>query len=265
MPTYKDYDRLSKDSEEGSSFLDDNGSEGEGARSRSVTSFRTSYIMQGLITITALLVGGVIGYNLQFVSSGSGLAFADISRLEIYDEVAFPPISQRFNGSLFKRSAFSGPPSPAMDQSWDRYTEIGSVSMPGYQPLLNVSTEDALRSTGWPLETVVHLNETQNMGYMASVAMFHQTHCLNMLRKFIYLDYYQESEPRWFNQPLLRAHADHCVDMLRQSIMCHGDTSLIIYHWVDGYSDPIPDFSTMVRSWSNVNPTLDLCCHMDVY
>lgn len=92
-----------------------------------------------------------------------------------------------------------------------------------------------------------------------------------MLRKFIYLDYYKETESDWYNQPYLRGHAgeiklcfapenpclafatnieelslDHCVDMLRESIMCHGDTTLITYHWVQGYVDPVPDFSTVV-------------------
>lgn len=91
-----------------------------------------------------------------------------------------------------------------------------------------------------------------------------------MLRRFIYLDYYEKKEPEWFSQPYLRGHAgtlnsldtsititsqfsnnlvlDHCVDMLRESIMCHGDTTLIVYHWIKGYADPVPDFSTVVSS-----------------
>lgn len=28
-----------------------------------------------------------------------------------------------------------------------------------------------------------------------------------MLRKFIYLDYYKETEPGWYDQPYLRGHA----------------------------------------------------------
>ncbi|KAM3550205.1 hypothetical protein ARSEF4850_008456 [Beauveria asiatica] len=163
--------------------------------------------------------------------SGRGLAFADTSKLNIYNGVDFAPFEQRFNGSLFKRSPYSGPPSPEMDKTWGRFTEMGS--------------NDARASTSYSLETAVHLEETQNIGYMASLGFFHQIHCLNMLRKFIHLDYYKEKTPDWFSQPYLRAHADHCVDMIREAIMCHGDTSLIVYHWIDGYNDPVPDFSTM--------------------
>ncbi|KAM0667659.1 hypothetical protein ACQRIU_003524 [Beauveria bassiana] len=189
-------------------------------------------------------------------TAGSGLAFADTSQLNIYNGVDFLPFEQRFNGSLFKRSPYSGPPTPEIDKTWGRYTEMGSRSMPDYPPILNISTDDARASTSYSLETAVHLEETQNIGYMASLGLFHQIHCLNMLRKFIYLDYYKEKTPDWFSQPYLRAHAvlfrDHCVDMIREAIMCHGDTSLIVYHWIDGYKDPVPDFSTM--SYSGIFP-----------
>ncbi|EJP70447.1 tat pathway signal sequence [Beauveria bassiana ARSEF 2860] len=206
-----------------------------------------SWILYASLSFILLFVGGVIGYNLRPSTAGSGLAFADTSQLNIYNGVDFPPFEQRFNGSLFKRSPYSGPPTPEMDKTWGRYTEMGS--------------NDARASTSYSLETAVHLEETQNIGYMASLGLFHQIHCLNMLRKFIYLDYYKEKTPDWFSQPYLRAHADHCVDMIREAIMCHGDTSLIVYHWIDGYKDPVPDFSTMhtcrnpeaILSWMQKN------------
>ncbi|KGQ11832.1 hypothetical protein BBAD15_g2423 [Beauveria bassiana D1-5] len=201
-----------------------------------------SWILYASLSFVLLFVGGVIGYNLRPSTAGSGLAFADTSQLNIYNGVDFPPFEQRFNGSLFKRSPYSGPPTPEMDKTWGRYTEMGS-SM-----LVKIDEDDARASTSYSLETAVHLEETQNIGYMASLGLFHQIHCLNMLRKFIYLDYYKEKTPDWFSQPYLRPHADHCVDMIREAIMCHGDTSLIVYHWIDGYKDPVPDFSTMVRS-----------------
>jgi len=50
--------------------------------------------------------------------------------------------------------------------------------MPDYPPVLNVSIDDAYKSTSYPLETAVQLNDTQNIGYMASLGFFHQIHCL---------------------------------------------------------------------------------------
>lgn len=55
--------------------------------------------------------------------------------------------------------------------------------MPDYPPVLNISTEDARASTSYPLKTAVHLNETQNIGYMASLGFFHQIHCLVSLSR----------------------------------------------------------------------------------
>lgn len=50
--------------------------------------------------------------------------------------------------------------------------------MPDYPPVLNVSADDARKSTSYSLETAVHLNDTQNIGYMASLGVFHHIHCL---------------------------------------------------------------------------------------
>ncbi|KAM3511387.1 hypothetical protein MY11210_004996 [Beauveria gryllotalpidicola] len=230
------------DEEEHDAFL------GSSSRRRAKPEVRAkvSWLLYAALSFTLLLVGGAIGYNARRITAARGLAFADMSQFNIYNGIDFAPFEQRFNGSLFKRSPYSGPPSPEMDKTWGRFTEMGS-SM-----LVKIDEDDARASTSYSLETAVHLEETQNIGYMASLGFFHQIHCLNMLRKFIYLDYYKEKTPGWFSQPYLRGHADHCVDMLREAIMCHGDTTLIVYHWVDGYSDPVPDFSTM--SYSDIFP-----------
>lgn len=50
--------------------------------------------------------------------------------------------------------------------------------MPDYPPVLKISTEDAQASTSVPLDTAVHLEETGNIGYMASLGFFHEIHCL---------------------------------------------------------------------------------------
>lgn len=43
-------------------------------------------------------------------------------------------------------------------------------------------------------------------GYMASIGGFHQMHCLNVLRKASYLEYYVVHEPDFFAQPTVRKH-----------------------------------------------------------
>ncbi|KAL6832776.1 tat pathway signal sequence [Trichoderma camerunense] len=239
MLGHKEYDYSSVEGEEEEAFLSNGVSERNERQPLPLTRSKLSWLLYATVTVTSLLTGIVIGYNSRRGTVEKGLTFADTSHLQLYNGINFETHEQRFNGSLFKRSAYSGPPTPEMDQTWGRFTEAGS-SM-----LVKITEEDARASTSYPLKTAVHLNETQNIGYMASLGFFHQIHCLNMLRKFIYLDYYKETQPDWYTQPYLQGHADHCVDMLRESIMCHGDTTLIVYHWINGYADPVPDFSTM--------------------
>ncbi|RDW57656.1 hypothetical protein BP5796_12457 [Coleophoma crateriformis] len=240
----QEYDYSSVNEEE-ESFLGTVESRMSDVRPSSVRGSETSWFRYVVLMITSLFIGGAIGYAIRRDSTPKSIGFADTSQLNTYDGTTFPLHEQRFNGSLFKRSAYSGPPTPDMDKTWGRFTEDGSKLMKEYPPILNISTEDALRTTSYPLETAVHLKDAQNIGYMASLGFFHQLHCLNMLRKFIHLDYYKETEPDWYSQPYLQGHADHCIDMLREALMCHGDTTLIVYHWIEGYADPVPDFSTM--------------------
>ncbi len=51
---------------------------------------------------------------------------------------------------------------------------------------------------------------------------------------------------------------DHCIDMIRQRLTCTADIGLVTAVWVDGYSEPYPDFSTRhqcrdfdkIRDWA---------------
>ncbi|KAH8592567.1 hypothetical protein B0O99DRAFT_517225, partial [Bisporella sp. PMI_857] len=143
----------------------------------------------------------------------------------------FSTHAQRFNGSFFRRSIYSGQPTSEMDHAWSHFTKAGS--------------EDAQKSTAYPLDTAVKMKDTDNQGYMASLEIFHQIHCLDMIRKFVHFDYYKKHDEKWAKGQLLVQHADHCIDMLREVLNCRSDTGLVMYHWVKGYEDPIPDFSTV--------------------
>ncbi|KAF2245316.1 hypothetical protein BU26DRAFT_386564, partial [Trematosphaeria pertusa] len=83
-------------------------------------------------------------------------------------------------------------------------------------------------------------------GYMSSLEMFHHLHCLNVLRKWTHLDHYKEIDPFWHksNKYHLREHTDHCIDIIRQVLMCHSDTGLVVFHWTKKTATPSPYFST---------------------
>ncbi|OAA70206.1 hypothetical protein LEL_10022 [Akanthomyces lecanii RCEF 1005] len=64
--------------------------------------------------------------------------------------------------------------------------------------------------------------------YLVQLQVFHDLHCLNLIRKWVYMDLYPEmaewSEDGTLNHDTMNAiHVDHCIDALRQSVMCTGD------------------------------------------
>ncbi|GLA98261.1 hypothetical protein AtubIFM57143_006200 [Aspergillus tubingensis] len=122
----------------------------------------------------------------------------------------------RFQGDLQDVNPWKGKPNPALDEAWENITHMWNIQ---------VSGDDMLRMKK-PLNQVKappHLGD----GYVGGIEVFHQLHCLNLIRQYTYYDYYMQPE----NEPLsfqtspgrLRAH---------------------IGSWVKGYSRPQVDFST---------------------
>ncbi|GFN17143.1 oxidase ustYa family protein [Aspergillus tubingensis] len=142
---------------------------------------------------------------------------------------------EKFDGSFAKPNAFKGPPSPAIDAAWDDITYAsGGVINVDEQTLQHINAS----------EYSVGLAEELGGGYMGSVEVLHQLHCLNMLRQASYEDYYRDKPGPWEDSPqILRHHLDHCIDILRQKLMCDADVGILTYVWVKGHKDPFPDFN----------------------
>ncbi|KAI2882010.1 hypothetical protein CBS11852_9738 [Aspergillus niger] len=142
---------------------------------------------------------------------------------------------EKFDGSFAKPNAFKGPPSPAIDAAWDDITYAsGGVINVDEQTLRHINAS----------EYSVGLADELGGGYMGSVEVLHQLHCLNMLRQASYEDYYKDKPGPWEDSPqILRHHLDHCIDILRQKLMCDADVGILTYVWVKGHKDPFPDFN----------------------
>lgn len=52
-----------------------------------------------------------------------------------------------------------------------------------------------------------------------------------------------------------RYHNEHCIDMLRQSVMCHGDTTPLTMRWGKMQKIPLANFSSPHEcvSWAGIN------------
>jgi hypothetical protein len=62
-------------------------------------------------------------------------------------------------------------------------------------------------------------------GYLAGLEVFHQLHCLDVVRKFTWFDHFEGGTPIGFdNDPVhVRVHVDHCLETLRLTLMCNAD------------------------------------------
>ncbi|OSX61512.1 hypothetical protein POSPLADRAFT_1034133 [Postia placenta MAD-698-R-SB12] len=83
---------------------------------------------------------------------------------------------------------------------------------------------------------------------VTELEVVHQLHCLTYPGQHAS----SEEDPGLFREHIgdtyiSRGSGDHCIEMLRQQIMCVGDVGVITFYWVEGHTQPYPDFNTMHR------------------
>lgn len=80
---------------------------------------------------------------------------------------------------------------------------------------------------------------------MFTLEVFHQLHCLNVLRMASFGDHYVGIHPTFSSPPAnLRVHIDHCIEILRQTLQCQSDVGIVTNTWVRGYAHKYEDFNT---------------------
>ncbi|MCJ1439126.1 hypothetical protein MMC27_008517 [Xylographa pallens] len=122
---------------------------------------------------------------------------------------------------------------------------------PGINPVDTILNSSALAST-WRVETknvtfraskedldfynVTSIPLADGSGYATELFMTHELHCLKLIRKWKYKEFYYLSELKEQGPALaeLDRHVDHCIETLRQGIMCRGDVSLATYSYIKG-------------------------------
>ncbi|KAK5993603.1 hypothetical protein PT974_07037 [Cladobotryum mycophilum] len=124
-----------------------------------------------------------------------------------------------FTGGLHgDKSAYQGS-SEEVNAKWEAlYNKIG---------LSQISAESSARLPN--ATTPLASDPTQ---FMVELDVFHQLHCLNLMRKLVYPDVFpmdltsgsEEAEDNVY-------HMEHCYDQLRQSIQCAADVSTIYWEW----------------------------------
>jgi hypothetical protein len=136
------------------------------------------------------------------------------------------------------KTIYRQPPSPEVDAAWN------DISMLGFEGII-ASAEDIVKSGKDPA-FAIQAPQSWKEGsdaYLVEMDVFHQIHCLNMLRKHIHYGYY-------FKGPITSArehHRDHCLYTLLQNLMCKADVGIITLNWMymekHGRFMPAEDFS----------------------
>ncbi|KAG2365815.1 hypothetical protein BDR07DRAFT_1328799 [Suillus spraguei] len=164
----------------------------------------------------------------------------DIPTIYSPANVVVEPVITRFNGTLDFPSIYRGPPSPEIDAAWNRISRnVGPTQM---------TRDELLKANATNLRSKVRLPDKVGGGYMASIEISHQMHCMNLLRKATWSEYYEPTDIAFQSTPeILRLHFDHCIDMIRQNIMCRADVTMITWYWVEGHTVPYPNFNTRHR------------------
>ncbi|KAI0128648.1 hypothetical protein BJ170DRAFT_682434 [Xylariales sp. AK1849] len=142
---------------------------------------------------------------------------------------------------------FDLPPVPAgpfvgkgdeVDKMWEYLTDGVPDTM--------VSREEMMKM-GLDPEGALEITDpaTGKRGFRVAIEVFHQLHCLNLLRQNNYKSHYKPLGGDTSDGTHdLHGHIDHCIDALRQFVMCQGDVNVFAFRFPFGDGDPWPDYTT---------------------
>ncbi|KAH8912447.1 hypothetical protein BR93DRAFT_78799 [Coniochaeta sp. PMI_546] len=119
-------------------------------------------------------------------------------------------------------SIYRGPPSHELEDAWTRLWRFPMVQLPE-------NMMGALNKT--PAHEYAHANAKYGGEVLGFLDVFHQLHCLNMIRQFTNRDRYDYSHESAFNAPedVVRGHVDHCIETLRKAIMCTSEVTPMVF------------------------------------
>ncbi|KAI1340372.1 hypothetical protein F5Y15DRAFT_423308 [Xylariaceae sp. FL0016] len=218
-----------------------------------------SFAVWTTLSVTLILKDSTtLNYELKQVSTWSPLL----------DLVDFGFHESRVNGTLFPREdrpVARQLPNDEADKVWKEW-ELTRV--------FPISANDVAR-LGKDLETAVKLeDEYFGLGddkYAATLDIYHQLHCVNMLRWHAYGPYYNKTYLDPEKEGFAEVHINHCIDILVQTIQCSGNPNLITMHWAGTQAYPFPDFNIqkkcinfdLLSAWRKEN-TVDMQLYVDV-
>ncbi|KAL7910457.1 hypothetical protein GGI35DRAFT_367654 [Trichoderma velutinum] len=147
--------------------------------------------------------------------------FEPMKRYISYHKVRFTsPIYLNANGTFERHlqnhnaPQYVGAPSDELNRNWDALLDGRYFRL----------TEDEVKSLNEDrkLPSLSAMIKKGESFYFGGIDMLHSLHCLNEIRKHLDPDFTDYTSP--FPE-IKQLHMDHCIEQLRQSLLCHGDTT----------------------------------------
>ncbi|KAF6832650.1 hypothetical protein CPLU01_06046 [Colletotrichum plurivorum] len=145
----------------------------------------------------------------------------------------------QFDNAFWKESPYKGKPTPELEAKWKELWYYGSFDLPdSYLPALNKSA-DGIAGDPWA--------KTASGNLLAGLEVFHNLHCLNLVRQYVHKEEFDYSSDPAFHgsADLVVAHVDHCIEALRIRLMCAADVTPFLH--TNGAKGNQPDFDSQHR------------------
>ncbi|KZS87710.1 hypothetical protein SISNIDRAFT_419206 [Sistotremastrum niveocremeum HHB9708] len=142
-------------------------------------------------------------------------------------------------------SQYHGPPTDESDEAWESLYRIG---------ISRISRDQASLLPNWT--EAIPGDEDH---YAVALDVFHQLHCLNLIRKALLPKRYGPSDPIVHTtDPAGNAvafdHVDHCINSVRESLMCNADIAVNVWQWDPKkmVSAPRLDNLHVCKNWDDI-------------
>lgn len=208
-PNESDFERLRQEPDDGAlsgeedAFLGEKGNLREERKQRIWSiSARVSTIFN--ICLSVFLIG------LWAVAHRSGQCWGPPG--PAYSPVREDGFVRQITKRIYPQKVFQSETSDEVEKAWNK-------TMGASEGMVRIHKD---RIGGLP-QSVQAYGPGQEDYYMYGLAVYHQLHCLNRIRKTFYADKFFPDDTK----EDLEFHKNHCFDVLRQGLMCNADVSLI--------------------------------------
>jgi len=140
-------------------------------------------------------------------------------------DIVYSPAQEAIEYKLLKfnfgfgddMTPYMGPPSPEVDAAWAALYPYPAAAVPKSE-----AAKMANKTSPIPGD---------ESNYMVIPEVFHTLHCLNTLRKALHPEYYNFTATELDRLLFRPKHMDHCIDTIRQTLMCSGDITPLVWAW----------------------------------